>query len=80
MDAELSWLGYPISPEQGVGPGRWQSFQYGAIYWLLNLGAFALSSPINDKYNSLGGPLGSLGFPVHNKQPINTVPGMFFKF
>ncbi|EMT72266.1 hypothetical protein FOC4_g10001717 [Fusarium odoratissimum] len=58
MDAELSWLGYLTSPEQGVGPGCWQSFQHGAMYWLPNLGAFALSTSINDKYNSLGGPLG----------------------
>ncbi|EXL91242.1 hypothetical protein NOF04DRAFT_18016 [Fusarium oxysporum II5] len=80
MDAELSWLGYLTSPEQGVGPGCWQSFQHGAMYWLPNLGAFALSTSINDKYNSLGGPLGSLGFPVHDEQPINTAPGTFFKF
>ncbi|EWY97322.1 hypothetical protein FOYG_02182 [Fusarium oxysporum NRRL 32931] len=49
------------------------------MYWLPNLGAFALSTPINGKYNSLGGPLGSLGFPVHDEQPINTTPGTFFK-
>ncbi|KAJ4073423.1 conidial septation protein [Fusarium oxysporum] len=69
-----------IGGEQGVGPGRWQSFQHGAMYWLPNLGAFALSTPINDKYNLLGGPLGSLGFPVHDEQPIKTAPGTFFKF
>ncbi|TVY79033.1 Protein PS1 [Fusarium oxysporum f. sp. cubense] len=80
MDAELSWLGCLTSPEQGVGPGRWQYFQHGAMYWLPNLGAFALSTSINDKYNSLGGPLGSLGFPVHDEEPINTAPGTFFKF
>uniref|UniRef100_A0A0D2XFA7 Uncharacterized protein n=1 Tax=Fusarium oxysporum (strain Fo5176) TaxID=660025 RepID=A0A0D2XFA7_FUSOF len=54
MDAELSWLGCLTSPEQGVGPGSWQSFQHGAMYWLPNLGAFALSTPINDKPDSIG--------------------------
>jgi len=43
-------------------------------------GAIALPAAINDKYNSLGGPLGTLGFPIRDKLPVNTAPGEFFKF
>ncbi|KAH7229891.1 hypothetical protein BKA60DRAFT_533784 [Fusarium oxysporum] len=67
-----------------IGGGSWARplaiFPTWSYVLATNLGAFALSTPINDKYNSLGGPLGSLDFAVHDEQPINTTPGTFFKF
>jgi hypothetical protein len=83
LNAELSFLGYPLNAESSIGNGRFQSFQNGQIFWLpLPTGAVtcALPEPIAAKYNSLGGPLGTLGFPITDEIPIGDEPGTKVRF
>lgn len=79
-NAELGFLKYPTSTQMQIGPGSWQSFQGGAIYWLPTSSPIALPQPILDRYNSLGGPTGVLGFPIVKEIPENSQPGTYFKF
>jgi uncharacterized protein with LGFP repeats len=33
LNAELSFLGYPLNAENNVGNGRFQNFQRGQMFW-----------------------------------------------
>ncbi len=65
-----------LGPKQGdvyaVGDGFVQDFAGGKMFFTAATGARSLYGPILDKYESLGGPVGSdLGFPT-----ISEVPGL----
>jgi uncharacterized protein with LGFP repeats len=66
LGGERSLLGNPTSSEQPVargGPGRFNSFQNGFIYWHPKIGAYAVSGKIAELWNQLGRDRG-LGFPI----------------
>lgn len=69
--------GFPITDEYGVMRGntvlgRASEFEQCTIYWQSGVGAFEVHGAIRDTYHSLGGPIGSLGFPTSDEQ---NVPG-----
>ncbi|MET4703229.1 hypothetical protein [Frigoribacterium sp. UYMn621] len=60
-------LGWPISDEYAVTAndgGKAQGFQNGSLYWSPSAGGFAVSGAIRDKYWSVLGEGGFLGFPI----------------
>jgi uncharacterized protein with LGFP repeats len=66
-------LGYPLSDESDTSDktGRWNQFQFGAIYWKQQLfGAYEVHGAILAKWNSLGAQAGSLGYPISNETPV----------
>ncbi len=58
------FLGNPTSNELDVAGGKVSHFQGGDIYYSNATGANSVRGLIRDKYNALGGPGSSLGFPV----------------
>lgn len=50
--------------------GRYQDFAHATIYWSRRTGAHAVASPIRERYRELGGPTGSLGYPLSDAQPL----------
>ncbi|HZK59448.1 MAG TPA: hypothetical protein VFC59_06225, partial [Cryobacterium sp.] len=57
----------PITyPDGGVG----QAFKYGWAYWHTTTGAFRTSGGIGRYYISLGGPTGTLGYPIGNPTDV----------
>lgn len=67
-------LGFPLSDEivilSGLNKpttGRLSKFQYGTIYWSPSSGAYEVHGEIGRLYNELGGPKGTMGFPVTNE-------------
>ncbi|MBY0441323.1 MAG: hypothetical protein K2Q25_04200 [Mycobacteriaceae bacterium] len=67
-----SVLGAKQGDSYAVGEGFAQNFTGGKIFFTPATGARFVYGPILDKYQSLGGPVGSdLGFPT-----INEVPGL----
>lgn len=64
-----SFLGSPTGPEQAIGAGRTQAYQYGTIDWSPATGAFEVHGAILAHYQALGGPAGVLGFPISDESP-----------
>jgi len=58
------FLGNPTSNELDVAGGKVSHFQGGDIYYSNATGANSVRGLIRDKYNALGGPGSSLGFPL----------------
>jgi glucose/arabinose dehydrogenase len=63
-------LGNPVGAETGVGNGRTRPYQYGAIYWSPDHGAYFAVGGIRATYEGGGGPLGPLGFPLTSEFTI----------
>lgn len=60
-----SQLGAPISDQLTASGGRFQEFANGKVYTKTGIGTFAvLRGVIDDRWQTLGGIGGSLGFPV----------------
>jgi hypothetical protein len=65
-------VGYPVSAERTVGEGRLQRFRRAGeavaatltIYWSAATGACWIHGELERRYQDLGGPTGSLGFPT----------------
>ncbi|HEX6462582.1 MAG TPA: PQQ-dependent sugar dehydrogenase [Candidatus Saccharimonadales bacterium] len=57
-------LGSPIGAETSVGSGRMRPYQNGAIYWSPATGAHFVLGAIRGVYETQGGPIGTLGFPI----------------
>ncbi|CAN7349967.1 hypothetical protein LJR078_002053 [Arthrobacter sp. LjRoot78] len=59
-------LGYPVSEEACdlPGPGCWQEYQGGSIYWSATTGAHATNGAIKSRFDGLGGVSGGLGYPL----------------
>jgi hypothetical protein len=67
--------GYPVSNEENVRHGqsvlgRSSEFEGCTFYWRSGVGAFEVHGDIREKYRSLNGPLGQLGFPTSDEQNI----------
>ena len=67
--------GFPVSNEQDVlsnstAIGRISEFETCSIFWSANSGAFEVHGDIRDKYRSVGGPGGDLGFPTSNESDV----------
>lgn len=60
------FLGPPVNSEQGApaGGGTWEQFQNGALYDVTPAGLHFVVGAIWDKFASLGGPVGFLGYPT----------------
>ena len=63
-----SYLGAPTGPEVPIAGGLEQTYQGGTIYYSAATGAHAVHGVILDKYLSMGGPAGALGFPTSDEQ------------
>ncbi|WP_165073755.1 C2 family cysteine protease [Paludisphaera rhizosphaerae] len=57
-------MGQPTGSQMSGGDGSWIDFKGGRIAYSPSTGAHSVVGAILDKYNSLGGPAGALGFPV----------------
>jgi hypothetical protein len=63
------FLGGPTS-EIRIAPdgiGRYREFQNASVYWSPQTGAHEVHGAIRDKWLSLGGPAGELGYPVSDE-------------
>ena len=61
-----SWLGFPVTGEQGTpdGVGRYVHFQNGSIYWTPETDAQAVPKDMVDAWAEIGWEAGDLGYPV----------------
>jgi uncharacterized protein with LGFP repeats len=71
--------GYPVSNEGDVmsgsaAIGRTSEFEKCTIYWSASSGAFEVHGDIRDRYRSVGGPGGDLGFPTAAPAPSTRSP------
>lgn len=67
----LGVLGFPVTDEKDApGGGRYNDFQNGSIYWTSAGGAHRINGSIRDKWLSLGGAGGSLGYLMTNEAEI----------
>lgn len=60
-------LGLPTTGEAAAPGGRVSAFQAGSVYWSPGTGAWSVQGLILDRYRALGGPGGTLGFPVQDE-------------
>ena len=62
-------LGAPSSDTRMAvdGIGRYREFKNGSVYWSPQTGAHEVHGAIRDKWLSLGGPAGELGYPVSDE-------------
>lgn len=76
LGAEAGFLRYPLTDETGApdGVGRYNHFQGGSIYWKPATGANETHGAIRDKWNTLGGEQGILGYPLTDE--TKTVDGI----
>ncbi|HEY7630438.1 MAG TPA: LamG-like jellyroll fold domain-containing protein [Thermoleophilaceae bacterium] len=81
-----SW-GFPVSNEQDVvsgstAIGRISEFERCSIYWSASSGAFEVHGEIRDRYRSVGGAGGALGFPTSDEAdvPGASAPARFNTF
>lgn len=68
LGGPASWLGFPISGEQGTpdGVGRYVKFEHGVIYWTPTLGAHAIPQDLFDAWGEEGWETGLLGYPTED--------------
>ncbi|MET8778585.1 hypothetical protein ABZV58_26580 [Nocardia sp. NPDC004654] len=66
LGSENGVLGYPVTGELATpgGPGRFNHFQGGSIYWSLGTDSHQVGGAIRDKWGALGWESGALGFPI----------------
>lgn len=78
---DMSFLALPTTDEL-VGPnsGRYNDFQFGAIYWHPTLGAYAMRAEIHAKYKAVGGAGSRLGYPTNDTTVLDYNPGLFNHF
>jgi len=65
-------LGDPTSNWGSVSGGQSQNFAGATAYWSSSTGTHEIHGAIRDRYNALGGPAGSLGYPTSNEQGIGS--------
>ena len=51
------------------GIGQYRDFQNASVYWSPDTGAHEVHGAIRDKWLSLGGPGGELGYPLTEEPP-----------
>ena len=66
LEMEKGILGCPKTSEADTadGKGRYNEFETGVIYWTQATGAYEVVTLIRDKWTSLGGVKGYLGYPL----------------
>ncbi|MBI5352666.1 MAG: hypothetical protein HZB50_08535 [Chloroflexi bacterium] len=66
LGGEGGVLGAVAGPETKTPDGRglYQEYEGGSIYWLKKTGAFEVHGAIREKWLSMGGVTGALGFPL----------------
>lgn len=72
--------GFPISNELDIKDGsrvigKLSEFELCDIYWSGSTGAYEVYGAIRDNYDSIRGPLGSLGFPTSNEVNVSGATG-----
>lgn len=82
---ELSGLGYPVSDELRLNDdadGRISYFQYGAIVWKQEIGAFAVQGLIWEKYKEMRTVFSPLGYPLSDElsHSVGQVNGRYSQF
>lgn len=82
---EQSALGYPVTDELSLNDaadGRISYFQYGAILWNSEDGAFAVWGLIWEAYNEMGTVFSALGYPLSDESLFSSsqVDGRFNQF
>ncbi len=78
MGWEQSWLGFPAADPQTDGAVTRAPFQQGTI-WSIGSSAWALRTPISDRYVLAGGPTGPLGWPTASTSTSGTVQTSTFQ-
>jgi uncharacterized protein with LGFP repeats len=80
LGAGTSSLGNPSGGEYPIAGGWAQNYDHGTIYYAPNTGAYAVTGPILDRYQQLGGPGGSLGFPTSDTTTTTDGSGQYATF
>jgi hypothetical protein len=68
LGGATSFLGESTGPETSVAGGLTQPYQGGTIFYSAATGPHVVLGAILAKYNALGGPAGTLGFPTSDEQ------------
>jgi len=72
LSADAGALGYPRTDQRAVnGGGAYNRFERGSIYYRGATGARSVLGRTDQRYRSLGGPTGKLGFPVESTKQAN---------
>lgn len=76
----LGTWGYPVTNEMDVRKagklvGRSSEFEGCTFYWSSKTGANEVHGDLRKKYQELGGPPGSMGFPISSEHDIPSAPG-----
>ncbi len=68
-----AFLGFPLTDETSTpnGPGRYDRFEGGVIYWTPETGAFEVHGAILEKWSQLGNERSYLGYPVSDELNVN---------
>ena len=80
MGGARSYLGNPMGDAFAVAGGQARNYSGGAIFWSSGTGAYALAGLILDRYRTLGGPDGPLGFPTTDETATPDKVGRFNHF
>ncbi|GAB4584156.1 LGFP repeat-containing protein [Nocardia sp. IFM 10818] len=81
LGSESGTLKYPTADEGATAkPGRFQTFQGGAVYWSLGTAAHALTGVILQKYGQVGWENSPLGFPITDVAKTTTDNGLYGLF
>jgi len=64
LGGSLGFLGTPLAPEATVRDGRFTDYRSGSIYWRAQTGAHEVHGSISERWTSMGGVAGPLGFPA----------------
>lgn len=85
LDAEAGFLGLPTSNEVVCHGGCKREFEGGTMFWSGYSTAHEVHGAIREKYLTLGGPDGLLGFPISDEMPVldangHATPGRFSRF
>ncbi len=74
MGGPAGELGLPRTNETAVGDaagGRFNTFEYGAIFWTPARGAFEVHGAIWKTWTNLGGTRSSLGYPTSDERDVS---------
>jgi hypothetical protein len=76
-----SFLGSPVGAEYApTTGGKAQNYQNGAIYWSSATAAHVVHGAFLARYNQLGGPAGTLGYPLMDEAAVSDRIGQYIRF
>ena len=80
INADKSYLGYPIGPEVSLGNGAlYQEFENGRIYWKAATGAWTIHGITGSRYLDINADQSYLGFPTSGETPLSN-GGLYQQF